>query len=648
MTTLIVTGTYQDAESVAQNGTVSFTPTLAGATDAAYVIGDTVVARVVNGVLSQVLVDTDSWAQVSGQVSYRVVERLGTTGRSLFYVMLPASLAPTVDIGDLARYAVPPDVVIDPSANDVILQANITAEAAARAAADSAEAATRAAADTSHVATLATHETRLDNNGWINVKDSPYNATGDGSTNDTTAINAAIAACPKGGTVYFPTGYYKFSTLTPPTKAVHLRGDGHNIHGQPVYGDAAFATLSNNMIFGTVLVSTATSGYAIKFTANNASRHSSVSDMAIVGPGSGSSTGLAFGIVADASQLIRASIRNVSIANFSVGFRGGCENSDLHALYIFACDTGFLTEQAFNGNTITALNIEKCVTYALHMTGVGGDSVNNLFAGGVIQGNSGANVVTLESSHGNTFIGLYMENTTATREVDLLSTGTGTTYNAFEGCHLNVNDADVRIQGDRNRWVGNHYSPHLNISGDYNYVLAPFLLVVAVSGDFNWIQGAYAVTDTGVENVVIDPYNNQLKWKYPVWKAYTPVLSGTGWALGNGTATGLYVQMGETVHYRVSITFGSTSTFGAGQPTFSLPVTGRSGEPRIGRVRAYVAGGQYLLNSNYATSTTDVLWVNGVNGLQAAASATVPATWANGDAFNALGTYSTPATNPTT
>lgn len=45
--------------------------------------------------------------------------------------------------------------------------------------------------------------------GYINVQASPYNAAGDGTTDDTTAINNALAAVGSdGGTVYFPPGTY--------------------------------------------------------------------------------------------------------------------------------------------------------------------------------------------------------------------------------------------------------------------------------------------------------------------------------------------------------------------------------------------------------------------------------------------------------
>lgn len=52
---------------------------------------------------------------------------------------------------------------------------------------------------------------------WINVKDAPYNAKGDGTTDDTAAIQAALDACNAagGGKVIFPRGNYVFTkTLT--------------------------------------------------------------------------------------------------------------------------------------------------------------------------------------------------------------------------------------------------------------------------------------------------------------------------------------------------------------------------------------------------------------------------------------------------
>lgn len=64
---------------------------------------------------------------------------------------------------------------------------------------------------------------------WFDVTD--YGATGDGTTDDTTAINAAIAAANAAGegTVYFPAGDYKVtSTLTRPSGGIWLLGVNPN------------------------------------------------------------------------------------------------------------------------------------------------------------------------------------------------------------------------------------------------------------------------------------------------------------------------------------------------------------------------------------------------------------------------------------
>jgi parallel beta-helix repeat protein len=62
--------------------------------------------------------------------------------------------------------------------------------------------------------------------GWFNVK--AYGAKGDSNTDDTAAINAAITACPGGGVVYLPAGFYRTTSPIVLKSGVTLMGDHGN------------------------------------------------------------------------------------------------------------------------------------------------------------------------------------------------------------------------------------------------------------------------------------------------------------------------------------------------------------------------------------------------------------------------------------
>lgn len=62
---------------------------------------------------------------------------------------------------------------------------------------------------------------------WVNVRQAPYSAVGDGSHDDTSAFNAATAAVP-GGTVVVPAGRYKITGPIKLTNGVIIAGTGYN------------------------------------------------------------------------------------------------------------------------------------------------------------------------------------------------------------------------------------------------------------------------------------------------------------------------------------------------------------------------------------------------------------------------------------
>jgi hypothetical protein len=115
-------------------------------------------------------------------------------------------------------------------------------------------------------------------------------------------------------------------------------------------------------------------------------------------------------------------------------------------------------------------------------------------------------------------------------------------------------------------------------------------------------------------------------------------------ALGDGTVTGAYAELGKIIAFRVRIVFGSTSTFGAAAAlTVTAPVTSRN------------AGAAYSLTCRLFDASLSESWnalaslainsttmtIRSWNGDNKAAdtSATVPFTWASSDEVIIHGVY---------
>jgi hypothetical protein len=119
MTNITVTNTYQDAGGAAPSGTVSFTPVLSATGGSSFtILADPIMAPVVAGVLSVSLLTTDTF-QVDGTVTYRVVERVGATKRSRFYVAIPSSLGSSVVLSSLAATSTPPNTFVIEGGGDL-------------------------------------------------------------------------------------------------------------------------------------------------------------------------------------------------------------------------------------------------------------------------------------------------------------------------------------------------------------------------------------------------------------------------------------------------------------------------------------------------------------------------------------------------
>lgn len=131
------------------------------------------------------------------------------------------------------------------------------------------------------------------------------------------------------------------------------------------------------------------------------------------------------------------------------------------------------------------------------------------------------------------------------------------------------------------------------------------------------------------------------------WLPYTPVWTsaGTQPTLGNGTLTGFYIKMGRTIHFRISLLMGSTTTFGTGDYTLSLPFTVSSNtalKTPVGLGYTEQAGiqGIQLFGRLDNLTTVAIFGPNGVADTRAAGvNSTKPFTYAANDFIRVAGTY---------
>lgn len=123
------------------------------------------------------------------------------------------------------------------------------------------------------------------------------------------------------------------------------------------------------------------------------------------------------------------------------------------------------------------------------------------------------------------------------------------------------------------------------------------------------------------------------------WTSYTPTVGGSGTpSIGNGTITGLYMQIGKTVTFKIAVTYGSTTSFGTGL-TVSLPSTpNTTGVGQcISQQSANYYGGEALILAD--ATVTPLATPSSLGGASRLLTTLVPFTWANNNKLYISGTY---------
>lgn len=115
--------------------------------------------------------------------------------------------------------------------------------------------------------------------------------------------------------------------------------------------------------------------------------------------------------------------------------------------------------------------------------------------------------------------------------------------------------------------------------------------------------------------------------------AYTPTWGGTGVSLGDGTLAGNYARNGDLCTCTIAFQPGSTTNFGSGDWSFTLPFT--SANATVGSVWMQDTGSGFYVGSCLSYNNIITCYTNSPTLVKA----THPFTWVSGDVLFASITF---------
>lgn len=179
--------------------------------------------------------------------------------------------------------------------------------------------------------------------GCINVTQPPYNAVGNGTTDNAGAVGSALASLPgRGGCLYFPAGKYRFSSSLSKTLGAGIASIG-------IYGDGADLSI--------LYWSSPTSGLTINYTSPGNSAH--IRDVSFTTAGAGAGVGVTLNQSSCLSAFAQSDIHRVT-------FRGENNTGDIGSNY---WSTAYLVRG------VSGTSVDTVTVYGVGNAGVGGQYI---------------------------------------------------------------------------------------------------------------------------------------------------------------------------------------------------------------------------------------------------------------------------------
>ena len=460
---------------------------------------------------------------------------------------------------------------------------------------------------------------------WVSVKN--FGAVGDGTTDDTAAIQAAIThagTLAYGANVFFPDGEYKVtSTLTISGNSVSLTGasrDSVQIIRSTAYGEIfAFSKGTSTVldgvgIFNMRLIDNGTNnatGTAIRV--ENVSRFE-LNNIIIFGGTNGVIFKGAANVVVNNLTMYMQNASGSPTGRYGIQITNTAIGS---AAVVFGSNMQFSNVSIYGGDQVSATysNLDDCIRVEC----VDGLWLNNVYAGGAAIadlhiyrtnasytcGDIFSTNMMLDICRGN---GLLIDGTQyVTKSIfqgDISCNGAGVA--SKDGVYISGPVDSILFTGSVLGWKGNGIyiaasggtgCTNVTISGMNIVANTGYGIEIATNSGTNYltIVGNNTALNTGGSindgtdvNSTTKTIESNLGYSAP-WVSYTPTLSAAGGAI-SGTATGSYKKVGNIVNFRAKVT-SIVSDTGTGYLIVSLP--GSAGA---------VAGDTFAITANEATT----------------------------------------------